>query len=255
MPTLPAIARRQRGAALLLLILMLGLGVSVALMSTRPGDDSVRQRQSMQLVAEAREALLGFAMTHGRLPRPAISAQDGREMTTPCNRDSCTGFLPWVTLGVVGSDSWGKLLRYSVSPSFAAQRIDPTQARADKKIASRREDGELYYLVGDDSCSVQARCAPAVVFSSGKNNLGTSAQGIPLANGTINNVDEEQNNGDTTAYIARRLETRSQAPGGEFDDIVTWVPVQTFYRRIEISGVLDPTASAKMVPSPKSEQR
>lgn len=253
MPTLPAFARRQRGAALLLLIMMLGLGVSVGLMSLRPSDDSIRQRQSAQLVAEAREALLGFAMTHGRLPRPAISAQDGREMEGPCNRESCTGILPWVTLGVTGNDSWGKLLRYSVSPGFAARRINPEQAIADKKIATRKGDGQLYYLVGDDRCTLQTRCSPAVVFSSGKNNLGTSAQGIPLANGTINNVDEEQNNSDTTTYISRQLETRSQGPGGEFDDIITWIPLQTFYHRIQISGILNPPPSGKIESSPKSD--
>lgn len=254
---MPAFARRQRGAALLLLIMMLGLGVSVGLMTLRPSDDSLRQRQSAQLLAEAKEALLGFAMTHGRLPRPAISAQDGREMEGPCDRESCTGILPWVTLGVTGNDSWGKLLRYSVSPSFAARRINPAQAIADKKIVSRGEDGELFYLVGGERCTVQTRCSPAVVFSSGKNNLGTSAQGIPLANGTINNIDEEQNNIDTTTYVSRPLETRSQGPGGEFDDIVTWIPIQTFYRRIEISGILNPPSSpntTNMEPSRKPPQ-
>eukprot|EP01030_Chromulinospumella_sphaerica_P009281 gene9281-9092_t len=192
-------------------------------------------------------------MTHGRLPRPAISAQDGREMEGPCDSESCTGILPWVTLGITGSDSWGKLLRYSVSPSFAARRIDPGQAVPDKRIASRKGDGQLYYLVGDDRCTVQARCSPAVIFSSGKNNLGTRAQGIPLANGTINNVDEEQNNTDTTTFVSRPLETSTQGAGGEFDDIITWIPIQTFYRKIEISGILNPPSSGKIEPSPKSD--
>lgn len=230
---------RQRGAALLLLLVVAGLAVSSLLITSyRADNDASRQRRSALQVAEAKEALLGYALAHGRLPRPATSAEDGREMPSPCIQDSCSGILPWVTLGVNGTDAWGKLLRYSVSPDFA-RRILPGDAVADRRILRRDSAGEIYFLIGSDRCDRNSRCAPAVVFSSGKNNLGISTLGMPLANGAVNNQDEQQNDSDTRDFFARRLEHRTQVPGGEFDDIVAWVPLQTLFRRIEASGAPD----------------
>lgn len=237
MTTPPSVRlHRQRGAALLLLLMVAGLAMSSLLISSyRADNDASRQRRSALQVAEAKEALLGYAMTHGRLPRPAISAEDGREMPAPCSQDSCSGILPWVTLGVHGSDAWGKLLRYSVSPDFT-RRILTGGAVADRRILGRDSAGEIYFIVGSERCDRNSRCAPAVVFSSGKNNLGISAIGMPLANGALNNRDEQQNDSDVRDFFARRRELRTQVPGGEFDDIVAWVPLQTLFRRIEASG-------------------
>ncbi|NYE62171.1 type II secretory pathway pseudopilin PulG [Duganella sp. 1224] len=235
----PLPLRRQRGAALLLLLVVLGLGASALLISSfSPGNDSARQQRSAAQVAEAREALLGFAMVHGRLPRPAISAQDGREQPDPCSDDGCTGYLPWVTLGVSGSDAWGKLLRYSVSPGFA-RRIVPNQAVAEKRILGRDGQGQPYYVVGGERCDVGTLCATAVIFSSGKNNLGTSELGVPQANNAEGNLDEQHNDRATLDFFARPLETRPQAPGGEFDDIIAWIPLQLLDRKLEASGVLN----------------
>src|SRR5450830_65867 len=88
---------RQRGAALLLLVTVLALGAATLLMSGY-SPQAMEQRQvdqTQRTLAQSRDALIGFALQHGRLPRPAISAQDGRESALPCTNDAdCSGFLP-----------------------------------------------------------------------------------------------------------------------------------------------------------------
>lgn len=233
---------RQRGAALLILVAVLGLGASAAFMRFYGGDrlELPRQQRSQRLVQEAREALIGFAATNGRLPRPAVSALDGRENPEPC-RDAraCTGVLPWVTLGISGADSWSKRLRYSVTPAFAERPLNGREAVADKVILTRAANGAMYYAHGRAECSVKAPCAAAVVLSSGRRNLGVSADGIAQANGDRNNLDEAYNNIAVNNFITRPLTTDATRPGGEFDDIVGWVAVKPLFTTMSTTGSLD----------------
>lgn len=233
---------RERGAALLLLLMLLGLGVATVFLQGAGRDllDLPRQQRSQQLVQQAQEALIGFAATHGRLPRPAISATDGRENPQACtSAASCTGLLPWVTLGLEGADAWAKRLHYSVTPAFAAWPLHRAEAVADKVVLGRAAGGQLYYAHGSAQCSVQRPCAAAVLFSSGRRNLGVSVDGIVQANGGGSNLDERQNIGGTNQFITRPLNADAGLPGGEFDDIVAWVPVKKLYAVMATTGSLD----------------
>ena len=82
--------QRQRGAALLLLVAVLGLGAASLLINafSRNTAEAERQQRTLATLAQAREALLGFAATNGRLPRPAASALDGRERPVDCLADA-----------------------------------------------------------------------------------------------------------------------------------------------------------------------
>lgn len=225
---------RQRGAALLMLVALAGIGSAALLMQAyKPGADDLRQElQTEQILGEAREALLGYASRYGRLPRPAVSALDGTEDPRPCDTaESCNGFIPWVTLGIRGGDSWGKLLRYSVTPAFTVTPIRQLTA-GDKVVIGRTSTGMLTYIVGQAQCEVYAQCAPAVLYSSGKNNLGTSVQGIHQASVATGNVDERQNDATPTYFISRTRSDNANAAGGPFDDMVTWVPIQQLQARL-----------------------
>lgn len=232
---------RQRGAALLLLLIGLGLGVAALMMTAfRPGQ--LQQQRALQTglaLQQAREALLGFAAAHGRLPRPAKSATNGQERAEPCDSArACTGFLPWVTLSVDGADSWGKRLRYSVTPEFTVAPIHATSAVGDKAVLGRNSLGQTYYLVGESGCAISVQCAPAVIFSNGKNNLGTSVDGVPQANAALTNGDEQQNDVATNVFISREPTLNPAAPGGEFDNYLVWLPLQRLYRRMSAAGML-----------------
>jgi type II secretory pathway pseudopilin PulG len=233
--------RRQHGAALLLLLMVAGVGAASLLISALSGGrmDVVRERRTLATMAQARDALIGYALTHGRLPRPARSATDGRETAQPCaDEAACTGFLPWTELGVDGIDSWGKVLRYSVTPVYTRNPILVAEAVADKRVSRRNSDGTPYYLVGQAACSLAAQCAPAVILSSGRYNLGTSAQGVVQANGASGNIDELQNNNGSNNFVSRPASDDPQVAGGQFDDLVTWIPQKLFYLRLAAAGQL-----------------
>ena len=235
---MPHPARRQRGAALLLLLLLLGLGAAALLMGAfgRP-DPGPRERATLAALAGAREALLGYAARTGRLPRPAASALDGRESARPCATGAdCAGFLPWVTLGVDGTDSWGHLLRYSVAPDFTGATVPAAQALADKRVLTRR-GGALAPAAGQDGCTVASPCAAAVIFSSGARRLGTAATGIAAADRGDDNADERRNDAAGSDFVGRAA-SEAGAPGGAFDDLVLPLPAPLLYRRMGAAGTL-----------------
>lgn len=233
--------RRQQGAALLLLLSLIVLGVgSVLITAFAPGhDEREKTRVTLRRLADAREALIGYALRNGRLPRPATSALDGREAARACNSEQdCTGVLPWVTLGVDGADSWGKLLRYSVTPEFTNVGINASTSIASKQVMGRDSAGAPYLKVGSPTCTATTLCTPAVVFSSGKNNLGTSVLGVAMANAGLSNIDELNNNNLANPFYAHAAQSHPASPGGEFDDLLVWVPLPTLYRQMSTAGTL-----------------
>ncbi|MQA42803.1 hypothetical protein [Rugamonas aquatica] len=229
--------RRQRGAALLLLLAMTSVGAAAVLISALSHDSAQQQRRlqllTLERMALAREALVGYAATNGRLPRPAVSATDGNESPTPCaTEQDCTGFLPWVTLGVDGADAWGKLLRYSVTPVYTRAPVLRISAIATKTVRGRSANGEYYYLAGQSACDPGAQCAPLVLLSHGRGNFGTSALGVAQANTGQGNLDERQNAEADLHFISRAASADPATPGGEFDDLVLAVPLSYLYKQM-----------------------
>ncbi|WP_229420866.1 hypothetical protein [Pseudoduganella albidiflava] len=233
--------RRQQGAALLLLLAVASVGFAAVLISAfgRSDVERVRERRTLAVLAQAADALVGFASTHGRLPRPAISATDGNERAEPCaDEAACSGFLPWVTLGVDGADSWGKRLRYSVTPEYTLTPVRRLSAIATKRLLTRDGAGNLRYDAGQAECLIYAQCLPAVVFSQGRNNLGTSVAGLPQANGSPGNLDEINNDLASTDFIRRAGSADPATPGGPFDDLLVAVPLYTLYARMAAARTL-----------------
>ncbi|AVR96674.1 hypothetical protein [Pseudoduganella armeniaca] len=233
--------RRQRGAALLLLLAVASIGFAAVLIGAfgRSGVEQLREQRTLARLALASDALLGFAAVNGRLPRPAMSATDGREASAPCaDEAACSGFLPWVTLGVEGADSWGKRLRYSVTPLYTIAPIQRLTAVATKRVQTRDGDGTLRYVVGQAQCVLAVACAPAVVYSQGRANLGTSVAGLPQANGALDNLDEIGNDNATTGFIQRPASVDPRAPGGPFDDLLVALPLETLYERMTAARTL-----------------
>lgn len=227
--------RRQRGAVLLILLTVVGLGAATLLIGAlgKQRIEAARERRTLDTLAQANEALLGFAASNGRLPRPAGSALDGRENPLDCDSEAaCTGFLPWVTLGVAGSDSWGKLLRYSVTPLLTKAPIQSRSAVATKTVRTRQAGGRWRYMEGQESCDLNAQCLPFVLYSSGKNNFGTSAAGVAQPNTARGNLDEAANQAATVQFIDRVASDDAAQPGGQFDDLLRWVPLRTLYFRM-----------------------
>jgi hypothetical protein len=227
--------RRQGGAALLILVMLMGIGAATLLVSALSHNNQERRRIQLTIarLAQAQDALVGFAATNGRLPRPAVSATDGHESPQPCvAEEDCSGFLPWVTLGVDGSDAWDKLLRYSVTPIFTTAPVLRISAIATKTVQTRYSDGQLAYTAGQDNCTLGAQCAPLVLLSHGKNNFGTSVLGVPQLNTARGNADELLNAIGSVHFVSRPASDDPALPGGEFDDLVSTVPLAYLYKQM-----------------------
>ena len=212
---------------LVIVALLIG-GMLVPLSAQR---DLGRASETQKQLAEIKEALLGFAVANGRLPRPATSLADGAENPSLCADDTaCTGYLPWAVLGVKKTDAWSKMIRYSVTPAYANASFSLATVGS-KKVQTRDSAGSASYLIGvGGACSLAAPCAPAVIYSAGKNNWGVSEDGDAFADESADNVDEDTNAVATTVFFARDPSTVPS--GGPFDDIVTWLSPNILYSRM-----------------------
>lgn len=228
--------------AIVLLIFGLLFGGGLTILSSQL--ELRRIQETNAALDEAREALIGFAVSQGRLPRPATSATIGSENPVACTSEAlCTGFIPWSTLGVAKLDGFGKIIRYSVTPDFAGgatgtASFDLSTSVATKTVETRDGSGALIYQAGQLLCSVASQCMPAVVFSHGKNNHGTGESGNVMSDNSATNSDEDTNNSASVNFIGRTPSINATSPGGEFDDQVTWLSPNILFNRMVAAGKL-----------------
>jgi len=166
--TLPA---RQRGAALLLMLLLLILGATVLfsrnLYSQLPA--ASRAKTNAELLAQAKEALLGYATTWdathpgelGFLPCPDLDTSGGlgegvaHELACGAQYRSALGRLPWRTLGLdPGRTRGGECLWYAVSGSWKA-------AGAGKPGLLNEDSSGQFRVLAADGTSMIAGATPA----------------------------------------------------------------------------------------------
>ncbi len=172
-------------------------------------------------LADIREALLGFAVAHGRLPRPAVAGQaSGTPNAGLESSDLEMGVLPWATLGLPETDPWGQRFTYRVSASFSSAS---TPALPGFKLEDK---GNINVMDGTVDI---AKELPAIVVSHGRNGLGGySRNGLPRAGAT---GDELKNASDTKEFVSR-----TQSP--DFDDEVIWIPLPILMNRMVTAGRL-----------------
>lgn len=230
-------ARAQRGFTLIELTVVI---VVIALLLGSllvPLNSQVQQRnvtQTQRRLEEAREALIGYAMLNGRLPRPAVSDTNGSERTAQClgagANAECTGYLPWAELGIERTDAWGKLIRYSVTPALANDAIT-LGSNGNKYVKTYQGGAEV--ILADD--------AAAVLISHGSRNWGRTVDGISVADGSTTNLSEDANagnDGQSAPFWSRAPSDNTAATGGEFDDQVVILPQTLVVGRLVAAGKL-----------------
>ncbi len=236
----PAPTFAQRGftlveLAIVMFIVALLLGGMLLPLSAQ---QDVRARQETErALSDIRDALIGFALVNGRLPRPATSATDGAEAAICANDAACSGFVPWAALSSAKLDGWGRLIRYSVTPALANSSITLSSV-ANRTIQTRGAAGVPSYLAGSASCTTPNQCIPVVIFSQGKSRWGTTDTGVALADGSATNVDEDANETGPTNYFSRTPSDNTTVTGGEFDDIIVWLSGSTLFNRLVAAGRL-----------------
>jgi prepilin-type N-terminal cleavage/methylation domain-containing protein len=189
-----------------------------------------RVAETRQTMEEAREAIMGFAMTHQIAGRPYLpcpdTVGDGIE-----NRDAagvCTseeGLFPWVTIGTAGQDAWGNRLRYRVTAAFADGSAG----------FSSTDVGNLQVCSSSGCATVDvASNVPVLLVSHGPNGRGArSASGNALADPS--GADELENT-DADSIFVSHVPATADAAGGEFDDLVVWVSDSLLRSRVCPAG-------------------
>lgn len=221
----------------LVIVALLSGGLMMGLSSQR--DLSMNKEAQLQLDL-VRDALLGFAISNGRLPCPAdpktpTENGGGKEAFTctpvDCSGDkTCTfehGILPWLALGVKETDPWGSRLTYFVGREFSNPL---TKAETDAGLRARFTLDTLGRAkVQDGAGNDTATELPAVIVSHGSRGAGayqpTGTQ-LPGATG-----DENENANATLTFIAH-------TPTDAFDDQVTWIIPTVLKSRMVAVGKL-----------------
>jgi len=135
-PTRPQPSQtRQRGAALIVTLVIVVMGIAAALVGSLSTTalKNARQETTAAALAQAKEALIGYAITygdthtgetHGYLPCPDMNGEaggnpEGSSETCGITNANTLGRLPWRTLGLpTPRDSAGECLWYAVSGTY-----------------------------------------------------------------------------------------------------------------------------------------
>ncbi len=226
--------RLQRGftlieLAIVLVIVTLLIGGLAAPLSAQI--QARRIAETKKTLEEARDALIGYAMTHKTisgnapyLPCPDSNGDGIEEARTSGKCPSQVGYLPWVTLGAGAQDAWGNRLLYAtttdvsndnpgiistVSPNSSWNQVCSTRTCTTGNIASN---------------------IPAVIVSMGPNGWGAlNVNGNILA--APSGADELENQDGDTIFVSRSP-TKPGDPNGEFDDLVTWISYAVLSARV-----------------------
>ena len=237
---------------LILTILVSGLAVPLATQVAMR-----RHEETRRILEDAREAVLGFAATHGRLPCPATAPGRGEE-SCATGGDSLTGncsnfhdgFLPAASIGLspldpdgYARDGWGtpaNRVRYAVFGNGRAiggvtNPLTRASGMQQATLAALGDASGYLVICGVGDAANASGCGPAanqltrraafVLLSSGPNAPQEPAAG----------TDERRNRDGDGVFVSR---VPSSAAGNEFDDILTWVPVNVLAGRMIAAGRL-----------------
>jgi|SRR5688572_14106064 len=219
--------------AVAIFIIALVLGSLLVPLATQ-----VEQRQvsdTQKTLDEIREALVGHAIARGYLPCPDTD-NDGVEnvaagVCTSVSADIAAGNLPWQTLGVASSDVWGNRFRYVIREEYA--RRAPSTAFSVSTTSANVRVCPTATTCG----SALTSSAVAVVLSHGKNGNGATSGQTGAPNAMPTSADELENT-DTDRDVVSRVHSAVGTAAGEYDDIVTWLPLYTLLNRMVAAGKL-----------------
>jgi len=243
------LSNRKEGFTLVeiaIVLLIVGLLLGGLLPTISVQIERQRTSDTTKQLNEIKEALIGFAITNGRLPCPASTTSNGAE--DPAGGGNCAsfldGFVPAATLGLTGTDSsgyaidaWGNRIRYAATSwdnaSPAVTDVYTTTSGMKTATISNLSPDLLVCStstgISGTSCngnSLTSNGVPAIIFSTGKNG----------ATGGAGN--DEAANLDGNRTFVSHVPAPSSATNGEFDDLVTWISPNVLVNRMVAAGQL-----------------
>ena len=211
--------------AVVMVIIGLLLGGLLLPLSNRVEQE--RRTVAQEAMQMAQEALIGFALSTGRLPCPDVN-NDGLEDLSGCqqvNTATNAGSLPWATLNLQAGDPWdqNRNLGYVVNGAFVSTTAPFTLAtRGVGSGILQVYDGVSGGCVGGGQVAVNV---PVVLYSNAKNDFGVTA----------GSADERENSDNDNCFISRSYST---VAGNEFDDLVSWLSPNILFNRMVAAGRL-----------------
>jgi len=215
-------------------------------------------KETEELLEDVKEALMGFALSNGRLPCPDNDATapnpDGIE-DSPClvggagggAPSPVEGFLPWNTLGVNPTDPWGRVLYYSVVDEFTRVQTAPACSNNDDDLDlcdNGPPPGAYINVLGQVGGPNLANNVPAVVVSTGPNGSGGTelAGNILPAPAGANESNNLPASATPTQFVLRPYFDDATAgcvdPACNFDDLVVWLSTPILFNRMVAAGRL-----------------
>jgi prepilin-type N-terminal cleavage/methylation domain-containing protein len=252
---------KQQGFSLVemaIVLIILGFVLTALLLPLRAQREQAAQLQTINILENAKQALLGFAQSRGRLPCPAVAA-NGLESPLGGNA-ACTsqlGYLPATTLGIQPTDAngfaldaWNNRIMYAVAQNSAVT-VPANPNTPDYTINSATDGMNVIGLanltpelrvcttstgVTASACSggVEANYlinnAVVVIYSLG-------ASGGLASGGADENVNPMVPTAGEKVFVSHDI-TAAGAPNGEFDHIVTWISPYVLYNAMIQAGQL-----------------
>jgi len=225
-----------------------------------------RSRSTQQQLVQARQALLDFAISHGRLPCPASEQSHGHEVfrlvaPPPAAGGSCQhpfkGLFPAATLGVenihtngLWHDAWGSPIRYAVTPMHNTVAVDAftqtnEQAHSFKGMSIQQISRALKPVAGQwfpgiHICPWRDVAAKRNEYCQAKHQLSNQVVALVWSTGQFSGArgeDEQQNLADDRFFIFH--EPRDPGGlGGAFDDQLMWIALSSLLGDVVRAGRL-----------------
>lgn len=248
------LVRKHTGFTLVemaIVLVILGFVLGALLLPLQAQRQQLAQSQTENTLENAKQALLGFAQSKGRLPCPATAASNGLE--APLGGTNCTsqlGYLPAVTLGIQPTDAngfvidaWNNRIMYAVAQNNigGAGTADYTTSNDMNTVGLTVLTPEL--RVCNSSTGVTASAcsggtesnylinnAVAVIYSIGP----TGAQ---VSGGADENLNPGVPTTPKSVFVNHDI-TTSGVANGEFDHMVTWISPFMLYNAMIQAGQL-----------------
>ncbi len=232
------------------IVLVIVALLMAGLLPTISGQIEQRQNnETRKQLDEIQQALIGYAITHGRLPCPASDLTSGIE--DPPTGGACNhfndGFVPAATLGIASVvdskgnkgfavDSWGNRIRYTVTswssvvPSVpnvfttanGMSMVGIANLSPDLQVCSSSTTGGFSPTSCGPNNALTSPGVPVVIVSTGKNG-GTGMAGA--------GIDEQANIDNNLTFVSHDFTPT-------FDDLVVWVSPNILINRMVAAGKL-----------------
>lgn len=249
--------------AVVLAIIGLLLGAAMFALSAQQAQRA--RAETQRTLERARDALIGFAVANGRLPCPANGATTGVEAEATAGAGDCThsytGFLPAISIGFQPVDSsgfaldaWNNRIRYAVAQNVNVATCLGTSATPhftsktnlkQNGMSCLPHSNDLLICKSTQTSPVPApgSCGPASNVITNNSPSGTVvvvvfSTGANYALATAGSGPDEAANVDGNSVFISHTPTPAGASGGEFDDMLLWIPVGSLYGRLSTAGVL-----------------